>query len=184
MGKPTIILNTALGISAVAISAAAAFIAWDQAQTAKVQKDASILPAIQIDRFETDEGASVSVGFDVQNAGIGPAFMRSATLRDGDEELQGYEHLSGIVPMGMKLDVEQLTGRTLAPGVEQTALRMRWSTDPMEGAPKDRIFVATDKLSLEICYCSTLEKCWVAKSGDRSQPKSVDVCPEPEGGLF
>ncbi len=184
MGKSSVILNTVLGVCAVAISATAAFIAWDQAQTAKVQKDASVLPAVQIDRFETDEGASVSVGFDVQNAGVGPAFMKSATLRDGGEVLEGYEHLSGVVPMGMKLDVEQLTGRTLAPGVEQTALRMRWSTDPLEGAPKNKIYVATDKLSLEICYCSTLDKCWVAKSGDRSQPKPVDVCPAPEGGLF
>lgn len=184
MGKSTIILNTALAVSAVAISATAAFIAWDQAQTAKVQKDASVLPAIQIDRFETDEGASVSVGFDVQNAGVGPAFMKTAVLRDSGEELQGYEHLAGVVPMGMRMDTEQLTGRTLAPGVELTALRMRWSADPMEGAPKDRIYVATDKLTLEICYCSTLDKCWVAKSGDRSQPKPVEVCAEPEGGLF
>jgi len=129
MGKSTIILNTALGISAVAISAAAAFIAWDQAQTAKVQKDASVLPAIQIDRFENDEGASISVGFDVENAGIGPAFMRSATLRDGDEELQGYEHLSGVVPLGMKLDVEQLTGRTLCTEFTGTALGRRRGTE-------------------------------------------------------
>jgi len=182
--KASTIFNATIALGALVASAAAVFIAWDQAETAKVQKDASVLPAIQIDRFEKDEGASVSVGFDVQNAGIGPAFMKSATLRDGDEELQGYEHLSGVVPPGMRMDVEQLTGRTLAPGVEQSALTMRWSTDPLEGAPKDRIYVATENLSLEICYCSTLDKCWVAKSGDRKQPKPVEACQEPEGGLF
>jgi hypothetical protein len=184
MAKTSTILNAALALSAVIISGAAAYIAWDQAQTAKVQKDASVLPAIQIDRFEDDEGATISVGFDVQNAGVGPAFMKSATLRDGGEELQGYEHLSGVVPMGMEMDTEQLTGRTLAPGIELVALRMRWSSDAPEGLPKDKIYVATDKMTLEVCYCSTLDKCWIAKSGDRAQPKPVEACPEPEGGLF
>jgi hypothetical protein len=184
VAKPSTIFNGVIAVGALVASAVAVFIAWDQAQIARVQRDASILPAIQIDRFEQDEGASVSVGFDVENAGVGPAFIKSAVLTDEGEPVSGYEHLAGVVPPGMNLDAEQLSGRTIAPGVEKTVLRMRWPMDPMEGAPKRDIFVKTDGLALSVCYCSTLDQCWTARSGDRARPKSVATCPEPEGGLF
>lgn len=179
------LLEGVIALGALVTSSAAVYIAWDQAQTMRVEQHASVLPALQIDRFEEDEGASVSVGFTVENAGVGPAFVMSATLTNDDQQMAGYENLAGVVPSGMEMSVEPLSGRVIAPGDEQTALRMRWRADPMETADtKGDIYVATDKLAMEICYCSTLQRCWISKSNQREHPKQVDSCKKTKEGLF
>ncbi len=175
-------LEGVIAVGALVTSSAAVFIAWDQAQIMRAEQHEVVRPAIQIDRYEEDEGASVRVGFKVTNAGVGPAFLMNATLSNGDEVISGYERLAGIVPDGMRLEAEPLTGRVIAPGVERNAMQMRWSQDPT--MQRSDIYVKTDKLVLRICYCSTLGRCWESKSSSRELPKKLDKCAAPKEGLF
>jgi hypothetical protein len=181
-------MESIIAIGALVTSSAAVFIAWDQASVMHVEQHATVLPAIQIDRFELDEGSTISVGFNVENAGVGPAFIQSAVLTNKvnkkDEPVEGQEHLAGELPGGMTLAVEPMEGRVIAPGVQKQALLMRWRSDPLEPTDRTSIYVKTDGLALEICYCSTLNRCWTSKSGQKTHPKSVSACPKPKEGLF
>ena len=73
-------LEGVITVGALVTSAAAVYIAWDQANTMRVEQHASVLPAIQIDRFEEFSNAGLIIGFTVENAGVGPAFIRKAHL--------------------------------------------------------------------------------------------------------
>jgi hypothetical protein len=182
-------LEGVIALGALTTSSAAVFIAWDQAQIMRADQQSAVQPAIQIDRWDLDEGASVSSGFNIENAGVGPAFIKSATLYKvsgkNKEKVDGLEGLATVMPSGMVPETEQLTGRTMAPALERTAIRMRWRSDFAEPAQRMSIFVATGELQLEVCYCSTFDRCWVATSGSREHPRQISgVCPKPDANSF
>jgi hypothetical protein len=155
----------------------------------RADQAAAVLPAIQIDRFELDEGATVSIGFNIENAGVGPAFLQSATLSNNGEPVQGQEHLTSQLPPGeqpgdLSVAVEQMSGRVVAPGVSKQALLLRWRSDSLNPTSRSELYTKTDNLAFEVCYCSTFNKCWISKSGQRTHPKEVDKCVVPKAGLF
>ncbi len=172
------LLEAIIAVGALVTSSAAVFIAWDQAQIMRTEQQAAVLPVLQLDRYEKSNGATIDVGFKVVNAGVGPAFIMSATVTQDGQKVAGYEELSALVPSGMRLDYESMSGRVLAPGAGDDALHMTWPADMMAASPQ-AIYTSTDGLAMEMCYCSTLGRCWVSKSSQRVHPKSVAKCDPP-----
>jgi hypothetical protein len=156
------------------------------------EQAASVLPAIQIDEFSREDNVTLYYGFNVENAGVGPAFLHSATLLVDGKPVEGQEHLASVLPQafGLKIETEPMAGRVIAPGVAKQAIEFAWRIDPLQddgsNGPdvKRKINVATGTLGLEICYCSTLNKCWTSKSKQRTHAKEVASCPAPKEGLF
>ena len=179
-------LEGIITVGALVTSAAAVYIAWDQAVTMRVEQHASVFPAIQIDPIESySNGDGLTVGFTVENAGVGPAFIGHARLYDGETPLLGYEEITSVVPTDADLEYQQLTGRVLAPGVSSEALTLHWRTFALPQETVDAVYTATAQWSMEVCYCSTLERCWVSRSGQRVHPHRVEACDTPEdAGLF
>lgn len=181
-------MESIIAIGALVTSSAAVYIAWDQAGVMHTEQRASVLPALQIDKFDLDEGSTISVGFNVENAGVGPAFIQSATLSNKGEAIEGQEHLTSDLPQPNELSVaiEPMTGRVIAPGVMKQAMLLRWRSDALEPTSRSAIYTKTDGLALEVCFCDTLKNCWVAKSESRAHPKQISgACPAPKkGGLF
>jgi hypothetical protein len=185
-------MESIIAIGALVTSSAAVYIAYDQAGVMHTEQRASVLPALQIDKFDLDEGSTINVGFNVENAGVGPAFIQSATLTNKGEPVEGQEHLTSDLPNprgtpdGLAVIIEPMTGRVIAPGVMKQAMLLRWASDSLEPIQRSSIYTKTDGLALEICFCDTLKNCWVAKSESRAHPKPISgACPAPKkGGLF
>ena len=178
-------LEGIIAAGALVTSAAAVYIAWDQAETMRVEQHASVFPAIQIDPFNSHEnGSGLQLGWTVENAGVGPAFIRSARLYQGETPLIGYEELNSIVPTGADIQFKQLTGRVIAPGVAKDALTLSWRSLVIPRETVNSAYASTDDWRLEVCYCSTLDRCWISKSGQRVHPQRVDACTTYEDGLF
>jgi hypothetical protein len=178
-------LEGVIAVGALVTSAAAVYIAWDQAETMRVEQHASVFPAIQIDPFNhRSNGAGLQLGWQVENAGVGPAFIKSAKLFDGDRQLTGMEDLTSTVPAGVDIESKQLTGRIIAPGVGKDALTLSWRSLVIPAETVNGAYASTSDWRLEVCYCSTLDRCWISKSGDREAPQRVDACTIPENGLF
>ena len=185
-------MESIIAIGALVTSSAAVYIAYDQAGVMHTEQRASVLPALQIDKFDLDEGSTVNVGFNVENAGVGPAFIQSATLTNKGEAIEGQEHLTSDLPNpsglpeGLAVVVEPMTGRVIAPGVMKQAILLRWKSDSLDPISRRAIYTKTDGLALEICFCDTLKNCWVSRSEARAHPKQVSgACPIPKkGGLF
>lgn len=180
------VLEGVITVGALVTSAAAVYIAWDQAVTMRVEQHASVFPALQIDPVERyANGDGLTVGFTVENAGVGPAFIGHARLYKGATPLKGYEEITAIVPAGVGMEFQQLTGRVLAPGVAREALTLHWREFAMPQDKVDAVYAATSDWAMEVCYCSTLERCWVSRSGQRVHPHRVEACDAPDdAGLF
>ncbi|MBB36494.1 MAG: hypothetical protein CME88_18210 [Hirschia sp.] len=180
------LLEGVITVGALVTSAAAVYIAWDQAQTMRVEQHASVFPAIQIDPIEGySNGGGLTVGFSVENAGVGPAFIGHAKLYKGATPLLGYEEITRIVPSDVDIQFEQLTGRVLAPGVSRNALKLHWREFAIPQEKIDGVYTSTSDWSMEVCYCSTLDRCWISRSGQRVHPHRVETCDQPdETGLF
>lgn len=178
-------LEGVIAAGALVTSTAAVYIAWDQAQTMHVEQHASVFPAIQIDPFNSrTNGSGLQIGWQVENAGVGPAFIKSAQLFDGAKALTGIEQVVGSVPTGADVEFKQLTGRIIAPGVSKDALTLSWRSIVLPAETVSGAYESTADWRLDVCYCSTLDRCWLTRSGDREQPKRVQACEKPEGGLF
>ena len=182
-------MESIIAVGALVTSSAAVYIAYDQASVMHTEQRATVLPALQIDSFGSADNANIYFGFNVENAGVGPAFLYSATLSKKEGPLEGEEHLRSEMPpaFGFSAETEPMSGRVIAPGVSKQALKLTWRVDALENADEKRkINVATDDLVLEICYCDTLKNCWTSKSGASSHPKQLSgACPAPKkGGLF
>lgn len=179
------VMEGVIAAGALITSAAAVFIAWDQAKTMRVEQHASVFPAIQVDPYARREVDGIYVGFTVENAGVGPAFIRSARLLNEQDALTGYEEITRLVPGRVDIKFEQLTGRTLAPGVSRDALQLHWNGLAMPTELENAAYASTGDMRMEVCYCSTLDRCWISTSGDRIHPQRVDTCPDAsKDGLF
>ena len=171
------ILEAVMTIGALVTSAAAVYIAWDQAQVMHADQHASVFPALQIDPVESySNGEGLTVGFTVENAGVGPAFVRSARLLENSVPLKGVEEITAVVPSGVNVNFTQLTGRVIAPGVARNALTLQWRGIGIPREKIDGVYASTGNLAMEVCYCSTLDRCWISKSGARTHPVRDDAC--------
>ena len=111
------VLEGVITAGALITSAAAVYIAWDQAQVMHAEQHAQVFPAIQIDPIDSyTNGDGVKLGFTVENAGVGPAFIHHAQLVSKGEAFTGYEQVAGMVPSGVDITFQQLTGRVISPG--------------------------------------------------------------------
>ncbi len=178
-------MEVVIAVGALVTSAAAVYIAWDQAKTMHIEQHASVFPAIQIDPVNTHEnGHGLQLGWTVENAGVGPAFIHSARLYQGDTALTGYEELNALLPNGVDIQFKQLTGRVLAPGIGKEALTLSWRSLVLPRETIDRAYASTGDWAMEVCYCSTLDRCWTSRSGQRTHPQPINECPQYKDGLF
>ncbi len=178
-------MEVVIAVGALVTSAAAVYIAWDQAKTMHVEQHASVFPAIQIDPFNGHtNGSGLELGWMVENAGVGPAFIKSARLLSNSQPITGYEEISGSLPVGVNIEFKQLTGRVLAPGVGKEALKLSWHQIAIPREVIDNAYAATGDWRMEVCYCSTLDRCWTTISGQREHPKRVDACTIATDSLF
>jgi len=180
----------AIGTIAAAVAALIAlFVAWDQGRVMRQEIRASVWPALQIDGFVSSTPDQINVGLNVQNAGVGPARIDALTLRYEGVLVTDIDALSELFPEYMGRSMTTTTGRLLAAGdtVEVFSFAVARQLAVPETAPviqtDDAVDMMTELASLyeiEVCYCSVLDECWIARSSGRvtsPKPESVDVCP-------
>ena len=181
----------ALGTMAAAIAALIAlFVAWDQGRVMRQEIRASVWPALQIDGFVNSDVRQTHVGLRIQNAGVGPARLDALTLRYQGALIADIEALSALFPGYVNRSVTVTTGRLLAAGdtveVFSFGLPRADGADAAEaadGATTDAVQMITDLATLydiEVCYCSVLDECWIARSSGSDatpKPQSVNACP-------
>ena len=178
--KPRISFEAVGSIVAVIIGLAALFVAWDEARSVRKQQAASVLPVIKIRtiNLNNDEGSISSVV--VENVGVGPAFVESATLSWDGEPVDDMEALRSILDGGATpygFWTSRLDGEILAGGEQynmlSVTLRHGADSDKQTAALRRSIY---SKLKVTACFCSVYEDCWEAKLNKRYRPDPVDHC--------
>ncbi len=140
------------------------------------QVRAQVLPRLVFDvNLLKESGYSVVVS----NRGVGPAEVkRLRVFVDGKPAVDWRDALTQIDPTFDLADLAGLSpldGQVVSPGLEIKALKIR-SFDVGK-----RFVSPKKKLDIELCYCSTLDECWVIGSPGDDGNRPVDKCvPDPK----
>lgn len=123
------------------------------------------------------------IGLAVQNAGVGPALVERVTIRHDGEPVPDLDTLHSLMsPDVGHISFQTLQGRILAAGatVMPFELRVPGSADADVTETLARL---QEDWTAEVCYCSTLEQCWVADVSS-APPREVARCDDQPSGAF
>ncbi|MUV13981.1 hypothetical protein [Noviluteimonas gilva] len=161
-------------LSALIVSFVAVGVAAYTAQLQRQQVRAQVWPRLVF------YNAGSLAEFHVANKGNGPAIVRSVrVLVDGKPATnwnQVYRQLG--LPADADLPYSTVNGAVLAPG-----------DDFMYHRPLDKAQFAVlrdlgqKRWSLQACYCSALDECWIAQAHPRTAAdvsREVSSCPTPD----
>lgn len=138
---------------------------------------ASVWPYVALGSGNTsDDGEKKILAFSLTNAGSGPARIKDFSLElDHQKLVSGLELLKRCCGLAkVPVLTSSVAGRVLRPGDNITYLQLPYSDAIAEGwntLDKARF----GRLVMTICYCSTLDDCFEARS-DRDDPQPVAAC--------
>jgi len=171
MNFPKLDFETFGAIGAIVVSVAALFVAWDQAVVMRQEQHAGAWPYLHMEvNFQGNDEYDY-IELMASNPGVGPAIVREAYLRVGDEQVANWWDLIGNTFSGELLTTLEFGGAESAMGVfavgeERQVLRINWPR--AEGSQNDAyamflqqaIAGETPLIGLEVCYCSVYGRCW------------------------
>lgn len=101
--------------------------------------------------------------YSVSNRGTGPAIIKYAKIKEGNKAIKFWREVSNFPNA---FNQSHIGGMTL-PSNE---------TIKMVGAKDSKTFRAsTQPLSIELCYCSIYDECWIIVRGG-NEPNQVNNC--------
>tara|TARA_Y100001933_G_scaffold50415_1_gene49289 strand:+ start:4613 stop:5275 length:663 start_codon:yes stop_codon:yes gene_type:complete len=173
--------ETVGSISAIVVGVAALYVSWDQGRVMREEVRASVWPALQVDGFASREEGGLSLGLRVQNAGVGPARVERIAIEHRGEQVPDLDAMLALMPADGDLSLQTLEGRIIAAGDIVQPFSLHYADAIAEDAV-DVMGRLSAQWSVEVCYCSVLDQCWVAGQ-DRAAPAEVDDCDGPHTHL-
>lgn len=168
------ILQTILAVAGIFTGVVALYAALSEADAVRKQQAASVLPEIVVAQSHVIGGDAPFFSWNAFNWGIGPGRVRALQVRYKDEPVHDWSELLNAI--GVSGDVSyiqsQLAGRTLPAGETSEIFRI---TSP-EAARVIRD--ASADVSMELCYCSVFDQCWMMPQTLLDGPQPVKACPD------
>lgn len=174
------IIATFVGISALCV---AGYTAYMQRQ----QVRAAVWPILE---FDSSNGP---IEFVLANKGVGPAIIKHVILRVDDQPVKTwYEALEKLTGPGEHRGAESdMSGRVLSPGESiKVFIPHDANNNPLNFDRSNPVWAQmnTDRarVTVEICYASTLGDCWTLRAGGRNPGTNVETrqCPTPSATSF
>ena len=174
------IVATFVGICALGI---AGYTAYMQRQ----QVRAAVWPILE---FDTSNGPDIH--YTVANKGVGPAIIRHVIVKVDDQPVKNWnEVLDEFVGPGThRFSESDITGHVFAANESMDVFTPRDDDgNPLTDRSKP-LWVEMNKdrarVSVEICYSSTLGDCWILRSGGMTPGSTTEThgCPAPSTNTF
>lgn len=174
-------------IAALIVGAAALYVAWDQARVMRAQQHAAVWPILTIDLLTDVSESQVIVQFAAENSGIGPALLKHAELRNENGVFDSWEAFRDARPDDIANNEQvfhsSISGRALSPGSKVAPYGMIWDRGENPDLTMDKMEPWLENISLEICYCSVFDRCWIQSSGSHTVARPVNACANGADGL-
>lgn len=156
-----------VALSALLIGLVTAFTSIYSAYVDREYARASVWPRLELFRSVSDNSFSYSVS----NNGNGPALIKYAKVKDGANYVKMWKEIE----LFQNITQSHIGNRTLSPQSTITPLLY-------EGDNTKAILKADDSISIELCYCSIYEECWVVNRSSR--PTAVESCSIDDKQIF
>jgi len=166
-------IATLVGLCALGVSAYTAYVQRQQVR-------AAVWPILE---FDSGNGP---IHFTLANKGVGPAIIRHVILKvDGQPAKNWKEALEKILGPGEHLGSESdMSGRVFAAGESRTVFTPHDAeNNPLNFDKSNPLWVKMNKerlrVSVEICYCSTLGECWTLRASGLAPSTTTEArhCP-------
>lgn len=145
-----------IAVFAVLVSFSTLFVYVYQSNLMKQQQKMSVWPHLSYGPSWGTDYFTINL----INKGIGPALVTSATIRDGDTDLDGTHSLMSLVPDSLKVSFSYSSvfpGQVLMAGEE---LRLFHITEP--GTVQYMLnLLLENRISIQICYESVYGDSWI-----------------------
>jgi hypothetical protein len=152
------------------------------------QVRAAVWPILEFD------SSNAPIHFTLANKGVGPAIIRHVIVKvDGQPVRNWKEALGRILGPGEHLGSESdMSGRVFAAGESITVFTPHDpENNPLKFDKSNPLWVKMNKdrfrVTVEICYCSTLGECWTLSAGgvtNASTTTETRRCPSPSAISF
>jgi hypothetical protein len=175
------VIATLVGLCALCVSGYTAYVQRQQVR-------AAVWPILE---FYSSNAPDIH--FTLANKGVGPAIIRNVIVNvDGQPVKNWYEVLDRFVGPGEHPGSESdMSGHVFAAGESITVFT---PFDP-DGKPIAfdksnphwaKMNMDRDRVTVEICYCSTLDECWTLRAGGSTPSTTTETrrCPMPSAITF
>lgn len=175
------IVATFVGVCALCVSGYTAYMQRQQVR-------AAVWPILE---YQT--GNAPNIYFALANKGVGPAIVKNVIIRvDGHPMKNWTEVLDKLVGPGKhKSSENDISGHVFSPGESMTILTPHDDNDnPVSFNRTDPLWIKLNKerarVTVEICYCSSLGECWTLRGGELARGSTVESgsCPNPSEVSF
>ena len=156
-----------VALSALLIGLVTAFTSIYSAYVDRAYSRASVWPRLEISRNTSAE----SFSYQVTNNGTGPALIKYAKIKNGSKYLQRW---SDVEPFRAIIQ-SHISNRTLSAQKSITPLLFK-------GDNAKALVSFDDNISIELCYCSIYEECWVITR--ENSPTAIESCVITEQQAF
>jgi hypothetical protein len=156
-----------VALSALLIGLVTAFTSIYSAYVDRQYAKASVWPRLEI--FRSFSGNSFSYG--VSNNGTGPALIKYAKVQNDSKYIKMWKEIEVF----KNIKQSHISNRTLSP--QNSITPVLYSGEDAKAFVK-----ADDLISIELCYCSIYEECWVIDRSNR--PITVEACVIDNKQLF
>jgi hypothetical protein len=174
------VIATLVGLCALCVSAYTAYMQRQQVR-------AAVWPILEFD------SANGPIHFILANKGVGPAIIKNVIVKvDGEPVRNWREALEKILGPGEHLGSESdMNGRVFAAGESMTVFTPHDPENkPLNFDKSNPLWVKMNKdrlrVTVEICYCSTLDECWTLRAGGSTPSTTTETrrCPTPSAVSF
>jgi hypothetical protein len=174
------VIATLVGFCALCVSAYTAYVQRQQVR-------AAVWPILEFD------SSNAPIHFILANKGVGPAIIRHVIVKVDDQPVRNWrEALEKILGPGEHLGSESdMSGRVFAAGESMTVFTPRDpENNPLNFDKSNPLWVKMNKdrlrVTVEICYCSTLGECWTLRAGGPTPSTTVETrrCLSPSAITF
>ncbi len=174
-------LDLIVAVSAIVISFASLWVALRADRTQERLLQASVWPYIEYDTSDATENGGKRLAFEIRNAGVGPAIVRSfAVAYDGHY----YPTLRELMAACCNVHPSKRHKHGIFASTVRDRVIMAHESVvfiqvlPSLSDPQSYASISSSRfhISVQICYCSVLGDCWLFDTARDEQPQAVDKC--------
>jgi len=181
--------ETIAALTAIIVSIAALFIAFDQSMVMRAQQHASVWPMVSTTVTLASDEQNYFISIDTKNVGVGPALLNQASFNAQDKPLTDFAELDELLLTSefegsRQIQSSSLSG-VLGAGETRVVLRIDWPVTDKNTSVFRKLamrFMGENAIDLDVnlCYCSVFERCWKTQGQSNTLSTSVDYCPAQE----
>jgi hypothetical protein len=174
------VIATLVGFLALCVSGYTAYIQRQQVRGA-------VWPILQ---FDSSNGP---IRFTLANKGVGPAIIKDVIVKVDDQPVNNWsEVLEKILGPGYHSgESSDMRSRVFSAGESANVFTPHDDARNPVAFDKsnplwEKLDTGRSRVTVELCYCSTLDECWMLRSGGtiRNTTTSIRQCPGPSAITF